>query len=188
MGALLLAKSGSRPGLRRLDSLPSACVQGALSRGQGPPGAGLTWKGLRTTCWEGSGKVPRTGPGVVPWPRFSGVRTTREPPGSTEVASVTQAPQGSGAAVGGQPGAGGTRSIPFPPPQEQGPRAGRLRVSPDGAELGPAPGSQRCGQWPGSGPARGPCTFSSPALLLCPGNERGAKQLSLPRWLERRWM
>ena len=120
MGALLLAKSGSRPGLRRLDSLPSACVQGALSRGQGPPGAGLTWKGLRTTCWEGSGKVPRTGPGVVPWPRFSGVRTTREPPGSTEVASVTQAPQGSGAAVGGQPGAGGTRSIPFPTPRGRG--------------------------------------------------------------------
>ena len=73
------------------------CVQGVLRGGQGPPGAGLRWKGLRTTCWEGSGKVPRTGPGVLPWPRFSGVRTTREPPGSTEVASETQAPRGSGA-------------------------------------------------------------------------------------------
>lgn len=121
----------------------------------------------------------------MPWPQVSGVRTTREPPGSTEVASVT-GPSGIWSCGGWADRRRGNSFHSAPSPPGQGPRAGRLQVSPDGEESAPAPGSQRCGQWPG--PARGPCTFSSPALLLCPGNERGRKRLSLLCWLEHRWM
>ena len=57
--------------------------------------------------------MPLAGPVDVPWPCFSRGRTTREPPGSTGVASVTQAPLESGAAVGGRKAQGALfRSLP----------------------------------------------------------------------------
>lgn len=150
------------------------CVQGVLSWGKDPPGAGLTWKGLVPTCREGSGKVPRAGPVDVPGLASAGAQTAREPPGSTGVASVTQAPLASGAAVGGRK-ARGPRSIPSPP--GQGARARRLRVSPDGEEsprLRAHSGVDLARRRPG--PA--PCTFS-PAP---PWEREGREAASCAGW------
>ena len=74
---------------------------GSHGRGWGPPAGRVQERCPWRALW--------TSPGLA----SAGARTTREPPGSTGVASVTQAPLESGAAVGGRKAQGALfRSLP----------------------------------------------------------------------------